>query len=90
MRRKFRVHKELHEQFALFARYFGLLLWPTVLSADYSFNQIPVSTGIDIHDAAGFAAAALPAPRQPLPLAMQATERPLPLRRAAPMAARRR
>ena len=30
----------------VFARYLGLLIWPVALSADYSFNQVPVVTSV--------------------------------------------
>ena len=33
--------------FALFGKYVGLVLWPHTLSADYSFNEIPVPTSVD-------------------------------------------
>jgi len=33
--------------FALFFEYVSQILWPRTLSADYSFNQIPLATGID-------------------------------------------
>ncbi|HEX6896199.1 MAG TPA: DUF1736 domain-containing protein, partial [Bryobacteraceae bacterium] len=42
--------------FQVIARYLGLLIWPLRLSADYSFNQIPLSTGGDWLAIVGLAA----------------------------------